>query len=35
MAPGFDARDYEGGVRRELLASYPDAADVIRTLTRA
>ena len=35
MAPGFDPGDYEGGVREELAARYPDAADIIRALTRA
>lgn len=35
MAPGFDANDYEGGQRQELLARYPDHAELIRALTRA
>jgi predicted cupin superfamily sugar epimerase len=34
MAPGFDPLDYEGGTREALLATCPDAADVIRALTR-
>jgi hypothetical protein len=34
MAPGFDPLDYEGGARDALLASHPQAADVIRALTR-
>jgi hypothetical protein len=34
MAPGFDPGDYEGGVREELIASYPEAADIIGVLTR-
>jgi uncharacterized protein len=34
MAPGFGFEDYEGGVRAELLAAYPEHADRIRSLTR-
>jgi predicted cupin superfamily sugar epimerase len=34
MAPGFDPLDYEGGVRAELVARYPERADLIRRLTR-
>ena len=35
MAPGFTPTDYEGGRRADLLARYPDHADLIRALTRA
>ncbi len=35
MAPGFDANDYVGGERAELLARYPDHAQLIRALTRS
>jgi len=35
MAPGFDPRDYEGGVRAALIAAYPDQAERIRRLTRS
>jgi hypothetical protein len=35
MAPGFDPEDYESGVREGLITSHPDAADIIRALTRA
>ncbi|MCI0403556.1 MAG: cupin domain-containing protein [Acidobacteria bacterium] len=35
MAPGFDASDYQGGQRAELLARYPDQAELIRALTRS
>jgi predicted cupin superfamily sugar epimerase len=34
MAPGFDPLDYEPGTRRELVAAYPEAADLIAALTR-
>ena len=34
MAPGYDDLDYEAGVRDELIASYPDRAELIRRLTR-
>lgn len=34
MAPGFDPLDYQGGVRAELVARYPERADLIRRLTR-
>ena len=35
MAPGFDVKDYEPGVRETLLAQYPAAAEAIVALTRA
>jgi uncharacterized protein len=34
MAPGFVGSAYEGGVRADLLATYPAAADLITRLTR-
>jgi predicted cupin superfamily sugar epimerase len=34
MSPGFDYADYETGVRQELIAQYPDAADAIPQYTR-
>lgn len=34
MAPGFEPKNYEGGLRDELIAAYPGAADAIRSLTR-
>jgi predicted cupin superfamily sugar epimerase len=34
MAPGFDYADYEQGRRADLVARYPDHAEVIRQLTR-
>jgi uncharacterized protein len=34
MAPGFTPSDYEGGERAALQAQYPDAAGLIRSLTR-
>jgi hypothetical protein len=34
MAPGFDVRDYEHGVREMLLAQFPGAAEAIIALTR-
>lgn len=34
MSPGFDYADYETGVREELIAHYPDVADMIRQYTR-
>jgi uncharacterized protein len=34
MAPGFDPRDYENGVRDSLIARYPGAASEIRQYTR-
>lgn len=34
MAPGFDPGDYEGGVRADLCARYPQAAALITALTR-
>jgi predicted cupin superfamily sugar epimerase len=33
VAPGFDYTDYEHGTRAELLARYPDHAELIRRLT--
>jgi uncharacterized protein len=33
VAPGFDYADYESGDRRELLARYPQYADLITRLT--
>ena len=35
MAPGFEATDFEGGQREELLARYSNQAELIRALTRA
>jgi len=34
MSPGFAQSDYEGGIREELTAQYPAAADLIREFTR-
>jgi len=34
VAPGFDFRDFELGRRNELLAEFPQHADIIRRLTR-
>lgn len=34
MAPGFDYADYEQGGRSDLIAQYPEHADMIRELTR-
>ena len=34
MSPGFDNADYGTGVRDELIAQYPDFAEVIRQYTR-
>ena len=34
MAPGFDYADYEQGGRGDLIALYPEFAEVIRILTR-
>ncbi len=34
MAPGYDDLDYEGGVRAELISSYPDRVELIQRLTR-
>jgi predicted cupin superfamily sugar epimerase len=34
MAPGFDASDYEAGVREALLRAYPAEAEAIVALTR-
>jgi predicted cupin superfamily sugar epimerase len=34
MSPGFDYADYETGVRHELIAEYPGAAELIREYTR-
>jgi predicted cupin superfamily sugar epimerase len=35
VAPGFDYADYEGGTRQELIARYPQFADLITKLTPA
>jgi predicted cupin superfamily sugar epimerase len=35
VAPGFEYADYEGARRRELLARYPEFADLITQLTPA
>ena len=35
VAPGFDYEDYESGRRDELLAAYPEFADLIRRLSHA
>lgn len=34
MAPGFGNTDYEGGEREELIAQYPQEAELITQLTR-
>jgi len=34
MSPGFDYADYGTGVRDELIAEYPDVAEMIREYTR-
>jgi predicted cupin superfamily sugar epimerase len=34
MSPGFDYADYENGNREQLIAQYPDAAELIREYTR-
>ena len=34
MSPGFDYADYATGVREELMAQYPDVAEMIRAYTR-
>ncbi|MBL9200284.1 MAG: cupin domain-containing protein [Opitutaceae bacterium] len=34
LAPGFDYADYEPGHRAELVAAYPDRAEMITALTR-
>ena len=34
MSPGFAQSDYQGGVREELIAQYPDAANMIQEYTR-
>ena len=34
MSPGFDYDDYTTGVRDELIAQYPDAAELIREYTK-
>lgn len=34
MSPGFSQSDYEAGVREQLIAQYPEAADLIRDYTR-
>ncbi len=33
MAPGFDPADYEHGVRKDLIQSFPEARDLIIALT--
>ncbi len=35
LTPGFDYADYDPGYRAELIAAYPDRADIITGLTRA
>ena len=34
MSPGFDAADFEIGMRDELSVRYPDCAEMIAILTR-
>jgi predicted cupin superfamily sugar epimerase len=34
MSPGFDYADYTIGVREDLIAQYPDGAEMIREYTR-
>jgi uncharacterized protein len=34
MSPGFDYADYETGVQEELIAQYPEVAEMIRLYTR-
>jgi hypothetical protein len=34
MAPGYDATDYEGGDRAELVRRHPNVAERIVRLTR-
>jgi predicted cupin superfamily sugar epimerase len=34
MAPGFEFVDYTGGIREDLIAQYPDRAELIAELTR-
>lgn len=34
MAPGFDPKGYEAGLRDALVRNYPQAAEAIRSLTR-
>jgi len=34
VSPGFEFEDYEAGEREQLLAHWPDFADMIRALTR-
>ncbi len=34
MSPGFDYADYETGVRDELIAQYPEVAEMIREYTQ-
>jgi predicted cupin superfamily sugar epimerase len=34
MAPGFEFDDYTAGIRKELIAQYPDRAELIALLTR-
>lgn len=35
LTPGFDYADYDPGYRAELIAAYPDRAEIITALTRA
>jgi uncharacterized protein len=35
MAPGFDSADYKTGVREDLMARYPEEAEMIQQLTGA
>jgi predicted cupin superfamily sugar epimerase/mannose-6-phosphate isomerase-like protein (cupin superfamily) len=35
LTPGFDYADYDPGYRTELIAAYPDRAEIIAALTRA
>jgi len=34
VAPGFEFEDYEKGSRAELIAQWPEHAEMIRGLTR-
>ena len=34
MSPGFDYADFQIGDREQLIAQYPDAAEMIRQYTR-
>jgi uncharacterized protein len=35
VSPGFDYEDYETGLRAELLREFPEASELIKTLTRS